>query len=191
MLKDMKSVAVYCGSTLGNSPRFEEAAQQVGAELARRGLRMVYGGGNVGLMGTVADAAVAAGGEVVGVIPRQLIDREMAHAGLTELEVVDTMAQRKTRMEELADAFLCLPGGVGTLEELVEVLTMQQLGHVHGPVGLVNVDGFWQPFLQTLQSMAACGFVQQRYIDAIALSSEPAEILDEFAGWTPIGAKWA
>ena len=191
MLKDMKSVAVYCGSTLGNSPRFEEAAQQVGAELARRGLRMVYGGGNVGLMGTVADAAVAAGGEVVGVIPRQLIDREMAHAGLTELEVVDTMAQRKTRMEELADAFLCLPGGVGTLEELVEVLTMQQLGHVHGPVGLVNVDGFWQPFLQTLQSMAACGFVQQRYIDAIALSSDPAEILDEFTGWTPIGAKWA
>lgn len=191
MLKDMKSVAVYCGSTLGNSPRFEEAAQQVGAELARRGLRMVYGGGNVGLMGTVADAAVAAGGKVVGVIPRQLIDREMAHAGLTELEVVDTMAQRKTRMEELADAFLCLPGGVGTLEELVEVLTMQQLGHVHGPVGLVNVDGFWQPFLQTLQSMAACGFVQQRYIDAIALSAEPAEILDEFAGWTPIGAKWA
>ncbi|EFG81854.1 TIGR00730 family protein [Corynebacterium ammoniagenes DSM 20306] len=191
MLKDMKSVAVYCGSTLGNSPRFEQAAQQVGAELARRGLRMVYGGGNVGLMGTVADAAVAAGGEVVGVIPRQLIDREMAHAGLTELEVVDTMAQRKTRMEELADAFLCLPGGVGTLEELVEVLTMQQLGHVHGPVGLVNVDGFWQPFLQTLQSMAACGFVQQRYIDAIALSSDPAEILDEFAGWTPIGAKWA
>lgn len=191
MLKDMKSVAVYCGSTLGNSPRFEEAAQQVGAELARRGLRMVYGGGNVGLMGTVADAAVAAGGKVVGVIPRQLIDREMAHAGLTELEVVDTMAQRKTRMEELADAFLCLPGGVGTLEELVEVLTMQQLGHVHGPVGLVNVDGFWQPFLQTLQSMAACGFVQQRYIDAIALSSDPAEILDEFAGWTPIGAKWA
>lgn len=191
MLKDMKSVAVYCGSTLGNSPRFEQAAQQVGAELARRGLRMVYGGGNVGLMGTVADAAVAAGGEVVGVIPRQLIDREMAHAGLTELEVVDTMAQRKTRMEELADAFLCLPGGVGTLEELVEVLTMQQLGHVHGPVGLVNVDGFWQPFLQTLQSMAACGFVQQRYIDAIALSAEPAEILDEFAGWTPIGAKWA
>ncbi|APT81557.1 TIGR00730 family Rossman fold protein [Corynebacterium ammoniagenes] len=187
----MKSVAVYCGSTLGNSPRFEQAAQQVGAELARRGLRMVYGGGNVGLMGTVADAAVAAGGEVVGVIPRQLIDREMAHAGLTELEVVDTMAQRKTRMEELADAFLCLPGGVGTLEELVEVLTMQQLGHVHGPVGLVNVDGFWQPFLQTLQSMAACGFVQQRYIDAIALSSDPAEILDEFAGWTPIGAKWA
>lgn len=191
MLKDMKSVAVYCGSTLGNSPRFEEAAQQVGAELARRGLRMVYGGGNVGLMGTVADAAVAAGGEVVGVIPRQLIDREMAHAGLTELEVVDTMAQRKTRMEELADAFLCLPGGVGTLEELVEVLTMQQLGHVHGPMGLINVDGFWQPFLQTLQSMAACGFVQQRYIDAIALSSDPAEILDEFAGWTPIGAKWA
>lgn len=191
MLKDMKSVAVYCGSTLGNSPRFEEAAQQVGAELARRGLRMVYGGGNVGLMGTVADAAVAAGGEVVGVIPRQLIDREMAHAGLTELEVVDTMAQRKTRMEELADAFLCLPGGVGTLEELVEVLTMQQLGHVHGPMGLINVDGFWQPFLQTLQSMAACGFVQQRYIDAIALSAEPAEILDEFAGWTPIGAKWA
>lgn len=191
MLKGMKSVAIYCGSSLGNSPRFAEVAQEMGEELARRGLRLIYGGGNVGLMGTVADAALAAGGEVVGVIPRQLTDKEMAHTGLTQLEVVDTMAARKTRMEQLADAFVCLPGGVGTLEEIVEVLTMQQLGHVHGPVGLVNVDGFWEPFVQTLQSMAACGFVQQRYIDAIALSSEPAGVLDEFAGWTPIGPKWA
>ena len=190
MLKRMKSVAIYCGSSLGNSPRFAQVAQDMGAELARRGLRVVYGGGNVGLMGTVADAALDAGGEVVGVIPRQLINREMAHTGLTHLEVVDTMAQRKTRMEELADAFVCLPGGVGTLEEVVEVLTMQQLGHVHGPVGLVNVDGFWEPFMQTLRSMAACGFVQTRYIDAIALSSDPAAILDKFAGWAPIGAKW-
>ena len=123
---------------MGSSPRYAEVAKEMGKELARRNLRVVYGGGNVGLMGTVADAALAAGGEVVGVIPRQLIDREMAHAGLTDLEVVDTMAQRKTRMEELADAFVCLPGGVGTLEEVVEVLTMQQLGHVQGPVG-----GLW------------------------------------------------
>ena len=115
---------------MGSSPRYAEVAKEMGKELARRNLRVVYGGGNVGLMGTVADAALAAGGEVVGVIPRQLINREMAHAGLTDLEVVDTMAQRKTRMEELADAFVCLPGGVGTLEEVVEVLTMQQLGHV-------------------------------------------------------------
>ncbi len=176
---------------MGSSPRYAEVAKEMGKELARRNLRVVYGGGNVGLMGTVADAALAAGGEVVGVIPRQLINREMAHAGLTDLEVVDTMAQRKTRMEELADAFVCLPGGVGTLEEVVEVLTMQQLGHVQGPVGLVNVDGFWEPFVRTLESMVACGFVQSRYIDAIALSSDPAEILDEFAGWSPIGAKWS
>ena len=147
---------------MGSSPRYAEVAKEMGKELARRNLRVVYGGGNVGLMGTVADAALAAGGEVVGVIPRQLIDREMAHAGLTDLEVVDTMAQRKTRMEELADAFVCLPGGVGTLEEVVEVLTMQQLGHVQGPVGLVNVDGFWEPFVRTLESMVACGFVQSR-----------------------------
>ena len=140
---------------MGSSPRYAEVAKEMGKELARRNLRVVYGGGNVGLMGTVADAALAAGGEVVGVIPRQLIDREMAHAGLTDLEVVDTMAQRKTRMEELADAFVCLPGGVGTLEEVVEVLTMQQLGHVQGPVGLVNVDGFWEPFVRTLESMVA------------------------------------
>lgn len=191
MLDGMKSVAIYCGSSLGNSPRYVEVAQQMGRELASRNLRMVYGGGNVGLMGAAADAALEAGGEVIGVIPRQLIDREMAHSGLGELEVVETMAQRKTRMEELADAFICLPGGVGTLEELVEVLTMQQLGHVQGPVGLVNVDGFWEPFMRTLEAMAACGFVQSRYIDAIALSSEPAEILDEFAGWSPIGAKWS
>ena len=143
MLDGMKSVAIYCGSSLGNSPQYVEVAQQMGRELASRNLRMVYGGGNVGLMGAAADAALEAGGEVIGVIPRQLIDREMAHSGLGELEVVETMAQRKTRMEELADAFICLPGGVGTLEELVEVLTMQQLGHVQGPVGLVNVDGFW------------------------------------------------
>ena len=142
---------------MGSSPRYAEVAKEMGEELARRNLRVVYGGGNVGLMGTVADAALAAGGEVVGVIPRQLINREMAHAGLTDLEVVDTMAQRKTRMEELADAFICLPGGVGTLEEVVEVLTMQQLGHVQGPVGLVNVDGFWEPFVRTLESMVACG----------------------------------
>lgn len=186
----MKSVAVYCGSSHGNSPRFVEAAQEMGAELARRKLRLIYGGGNVGLMGVVADAVLAGGGEVVGVIPEQMINREMAHVGLTSLEVVDTMAQRKTRMEELADAFICLPGGVGTLEEVVEVLTMQQLGHVDGPVGLVNVDGFWEPFMHTLQSMAACGFVQSRYIDAIALSSDPGEILDSIAGWTPIGVKW-
>ncbi|MDY3126700.1 MAG: TIGR00730 family Rossman fold protein [Corynebacterium sp.] len=186
----MRSVAVYCGSALGDSPAFAQAARRVGQELAHRGIRLVYGGGKVGLMGEVANAALAAGGEVIGVIPQQLVGRELAHDDLTTLEVVDTMAQRKTRMEMLADAYVALPGGVGTLEEVIEVLTMQQLGHLHGPVGLLNIEGFWNPFMATLHNSADRGFVGRNYIDAIALSSDIAEILDKFAGWQPMGNKW-
>lgn len=191
MLECMKSVAVYCGSAFGLSPKYKEAAQTLGAELAARGITLVYGGGNVGLMGTVADAALEAGGEVTGVIPRQLVDREMAHPRLTRLEVVDTMAQRKTRMEQLSEAFICLPGGIGTLEEITEVLCMQQLGHIDSPVGLIDIDGFWSPFRDLLAQFAATGFIKQRYVDAIILDEDPAAVLDKFAGWSPLGPKWA
>lgn len=186
----LQAVAVYCGSAHGNNPDFTEAARTLGAELAARGLTLVYGGGNVGLMGEVADATLAAGGRVTGVIPRQLVDREMAHPGLTTLEVVDNMAQRKARMEELADAFICLPGGIGTLEEIVEVLCLQQLGLLDAPVGLVDTNSFWQPFTAMLSSFAQSEFIQQRYVDAIVMDPSPAAVLDNFAGWSPLGAKW-
>lgn len=190
MLKGMKSVAVYCGSALGNCEEYVDAARQLGAELAARGINLVYGGGNIGLMGVIADSCLAAGGTVTGVIPEQLVDLELSHPGLSSLEVVPTMAERKTRMEELADAFVCLPGGVGTLEELAEVLTMQQLGTIGGPVGLVDVGGFWQSFLEMYAGMARAGFVQQRFVEAIVLDSSPATVLDKFAGWRHPGNKW-
>lgn len=186
----MKSVAVYCGSAAGNSEAYAQAAHDLGEELARRDLTLVYGGGDVGLMGIVADACLAAGGHVIGVIPQQLVDFEVSHQHITQLEVVDTMAQRKTRMEELADAFVCLPGGVGTLEELTEVLTMQQLGNIHGPVGLVDVQGFWQPFVHMYSAMVQEGFVQQRFLDALVVEPTPVGVMDAFGSWTNPGSKW-
>lgn len=185
----LKSVAVYCGSASGTRDEFAQAARALGTELARRGLRLVYGGGNVGLMGEVANAALAAGGAVTGVIPTQLVDRELAHPGV-ELEVVETMAQRKTRMEQLADGYVCLPGGVGTLEELMEVLTMQQLGHVTGPVGLVNVADYWSPLVVMLKRSAQLGFTQRRFTDALVIGHWPTEVLDQFAAWRFPGTKW-
>ncbi|QPK79235.1 TIGR00730 family Rossman fold protein [Corynebacterium lizhenjunii] len=186
----MKSVAVYCGSALGNHPHYAQAAASFGALLAQRGLRLVYGGGNIGLMGQVADAALAHGGQVTGVIPHQLANLEMAHQGLQQLETVETMAQRKTRMEELADAFVALPGGVGTLEELAEVLTLQQLGNLQGPVALLNVDGFWDPFVEMFASFVQRGFMQRRYVDGLIVESDPQRLLDRCADFKPLGAKW-
>ena len=190
MLESMRSVAVFCGSALGNAEEYIVAAQQLGEELAQRNINLVYGGGNVGLMGVIADSCLAAGGTVTGIIPEQLVDLELSHPGLSSLEVVPTMAERKTRMEELADAFVCLPGGAGTLEELAEVLTMQQLGSIAGPVGLVDVGGFWQAFAQMYSAMAQAGFVQQRFVDALVLESSPAIVLDRFAAWRHPGNKW-
>src|SRR5262245_12742237 len=141
----MRRVCVFCGSSAGNRPEYADAARHLGAALARRGLGLVYGGGHVGLMGVVADAVLRAGGEVIGVIPQALVERELAQAGLTRLEVVDTMHQRKARMADLADAFVALPGGFGTCDELFEILTWSQLGLHARPVGLLNVAGFFDP----------------------------------------------
>jgi uncharacterized protein (TIGR00730 family) len=140
----LKSVCVYCGSNVGSSPVFAEIAASIGTALAEAAIRVIYGGGRVGLMGIVADAARAAGGEVVGIIPAALDRREVAHMGLTELHIVQTMHERKAMMAELSDAFLTLPGGLGTLEELFETLTWSQLGIHRKPVGLINIDGCWR-----------------------------------------------
>ena len=146
-------IAFYCGSANGHNLTYKSAIVEIVEQLAVRNISVVYGGGNIGLMGVLGDAATAHGLHITGIIPRSLVDREIAHPGLTELEVVDTMAQRKTRMEQLADTYIALPGGVGTLEELSEVLTLQQLGEITGPIVLYNIDGFWTPFVCTLQCM--------------------------------------
>lgn len=155
----MKSICVYCGSNSGTRPEYIEAATALGSRLAQGGLRLVYGGGNIGLMGTVADAVLDAGGEVVGIIPRQLVDMEVAHHGLTELEVVGSMHERKSRMFDLADGFIALPGGFGTLEEIVEMLTWRQLGIGDKPCAFLDVAGYWSPLIAMLDHM-----VEERFL---------------------------
>lgn len=186
----VRSVAVYCGSAVGERHEFAEAARALGTALAQQGIALVYGGGDVGLMGIVADACLAAGGEVVGVMPRDLVDLEIAHSGLTQLEVTGSMSERKKRMEDLADAYVALPGGMGTLEELFQVLVRQQLGPYTGPVALMNVEGYWSPMLKALRSMSEEGFVPERYLDALVVASTPQELFDGFASWSYPGLKW-
>lgn len=181
---------MYCGSAVGARPCYVAVAEELGRELARRDIGLVYGGGAVGLMGAVADSILAAGGQATGVIAQLLVDQEMAHPGLTRLEVVDSMARRKARMEELADAFVVLPGGTGTLEEMIQVLTLQQLGQVRAPVGLLNTAGFWDPYVELCRHQVREGFVQERYLRSLVVASCPAELLDACAGWRAPGAKW-
>lgn len=187
---EIRSVAVYCGSVHGARDEFTRAARALGQGLAQRGIEMVFGGGSVGLMGETADACLEAGGRVHGVMPQALVDLELAHSGLSALDVTDTMAQRKTRMEELADAFVALPGGMGTLEELFEVLVRQQLGPYTGPVGLLNTEEFWDPLLTALRSMAEEGFIPMRYLDAIVVAESVDELFEGFQRWASPGLKW-
>jgi len=156
----MRSLCVFCGSSAGNDPRFAQAASELGALLAKEGITLVYGGGHVGLMGILADAVLANGGKVIGVIPRALWDREVGHRNLTELRVVETMHERKALMASLADAFVALPGGLGTLEEIFEVWTWAQLGIHDKPVGFLDVDGFYAPLLAFLDHGVDAGFVR-------------------------------
>ena len=172
------SIAVYCGSRFGDSPAFADAARSLGQLIGSTGGTLVYGGGRVGLMGTVADAVMAAGGQVVGVIPQALMDREVGHAGLTELHVVQTMHERKQLMAERADAFISLPGGIGTLEELYEVWSWQQLGYHDKPVALLNVEGYYDALLQFHRVMHARGFVSDAQFNALLVETEPAQLLD-------------
>jgi len=172
------SVCVYCGSREGASPAYSQAATAIGEGIARRGWKLVYGGGRAGLMGRVADAALAAGGRVVGVIPRTLMEREVGHRGLTELHVVDTMHQRKRLMAERSDAFIALPGGIGTFEELFEVWTWRQLGYHDKPVGLLNVDGYYDTLLGFLGQTVAGGFVSPQQHALLEVAREPAALLD-------------
>lgn len=171
------AVAVYCGSRLGDAPAFAEAARTLGRLIAEAGSTLVYGGGRVGLMGVVADAALAAGGRVIGVIPQALMDREVGHNGLAEQHVVQTMHERKHLMAERADAFIALPGGIGTLEELYEMWSWQQLGYHDKPVALLNVDGYYDALLEFTRVSHARGFVSDAQFKALLVDDDAARLL--------------
>lgn len=181
----IKQVCVFCGSSPGTDPVHIETARAMGRLLARRGLGLVFGGGHVGLMGAVADAALAEGGEVTGVIPRALELRELAHGGLTRLLVVGSMHERKARMAELSDAFVALPGGMGTLDELAEIVTWAQLG-LHGkPCGLLDVRGYFQPLVAFFDRAEAEGFVRPEHRRLVLVEAEPERLLERFERWDP------
>jgi len=172
---------VFCGASSGRSPAYADAARAFGETAARRRLGVVFGGGRVGLMGALADGALAAGGDVVGVIPQSLVDRELAHAGVTRLEVVGSLHERKARMAELADAFVALPGGFGTLDELLEQLTWSQLGIHSSPIGLLDVEGYWRPLISLARHATEEGFVRESDLASIAVAEDPGALLDQLA----------
>jgi uncharacterized protein (TIGR00730 family) len=188
----LRRVTVFCGSNLGTDPACEHAARDLGTLLAGRGIGLVYGGGAVGLMGVVADAVLGAGGEVTGVIPQDLWDREVGHRGLTELLVVRSMHERKLAMADRGDAFIALPGGVGTFEELFEAITWTQLGIHAKPCGLLDVGGYYAPLEALMDGAVAGGFVRPEARANLLLSStDPADLLDRLAAWEPVGGtKW-
>jgi uncharacterized protein (TIGR00730 family) len=187
----MKSICVFCGSSAGAVPAYAEAARALGSELVRRGLRLVYGGGNVGLMGILADAVLAGGGEVIGVIPQALLAKEVGHAGLTKLHVVASMHERKALMAELSDAFLALPGGFGTLEEFCEVLTWSQLGLHRKPCGLLNVNGYYDPLMAFFDRAVSDGFLRARHRDLVLVGTTPEEVFRHLAAYRPAPTeKW-
>jgi uncharacterized protein (TIGR00730 family) len=189
----MRHLCVFCGSSAGTRPVYAEAARDLGILLARRGIGLVYGGGHVGLMGVLADAVLRGGGAVVGVIPQALVERELAQAGLTRLVVVDTMHQRKARMADLADGFVALPGGYGTLDETFEILTWAQLGIHAKPVGLLNVAEFFDPLLAWVRHAWAEGFIRQQHVALLTVSTDAEGLLDQLLCHQPSASvpKWA
>ena len=181
----LSSVCVFCGSNGGADPAYLAAAEAVGAGLAQRGIRIVYGGGRVGLMGALADSARAAGGEVVGVMPQALVDREIGHTGIDDLRVVDTMHERKALMVELSDAFVALPGGIGTLEELFEVYTWAQLGIHAKPLALLDVAGYYEPLAAFLDHAVAQRFLRAETRGMLAVADSIEGVLETFERWRP------
>jgi hypothetical protein len=185
----MKTICIFCGSSPGNNPVYAQAAQLTGATLAREGFRVVYGGGSVGLMGEVADAALAEGGEVIGVIPTGLNDKERAHSGLTELHVVGSMHERKAMMADLADGFMALPGGMGTLEEFAEIFTWAQLGIHKKPCGLLNVEGYFDPLISYFDHAVAEGFLWEDHRRIILSGDSPDDLIAQLRAYDPPAVK--
>ncbi len=188
----MKAICVYCGSSVGVKPIYAQAAQEFGRALVEAGCSLVYGGGRVGLMGVIADEVLAAGGRVVGVIPELLVDKEVGHKGLTELHVVPDMHQRKRMMADLSDAFVALPGGAGTLEELFEVYTWAQLGYHQKAIGLYDIGGYYAPLIAMLEHTVSEGFMQQAYLNILQIDADARSLIEKLRGYSPTGRdKWA
>jgi uncharacterized protein (TIGR00730 family) len=187
----LQSICIFCGSSAGTEPVYEQAAQSIGRTLAQRGIDLIYGGGKVGLMGSTADACLREGGRVVGVMPRALVAKEIAHRGLTELYVVESMHERKARMADLAGAFIALPGGYGTWEEFCEVLTWSQLGLHRKACAVLNVNGYYDPLLAMADRAVAEGFVRQEHREILLSDTDPVRLLDRLSSYTvPIVDKW-
>ncbi|MDB5676104.1 MAG: Cytokinin riboside 5-monophosphate phosphoribohydrolase [Sphingomonas bacterium] len=182
----MKRLAVYCGSATPSDPVYIETARSVGRTLAERGIGVVYGGGKLGLMGAVADSALAAGGEVIGIIPQALVDAEVAHRGLTELHVVDTMHQRKQAFTDLSDGFVNLPGGTGTMDELWEALSWAQIGYHAKPVGLLNTAGYYDHLIAFYARMGEVGFLRPQHQGILLVDAELDGLLAKMAAFEPI-----
>lgn len=187
----MKTLCVYCGSASGSNENYLVMARRLGEELAARGIRLIYGGASIGLMGEVANTVLAAGGQVTGVLPRKLFRREVPHHGLTELIEVDSMHERKATMTSLADGFVALPGGLGTLEELFEILTWAQLGMHDKPCGILNVAGYYDLLDRFLDQCVEQGFIRAHHRDMLLLVDDPGQLLDQFAEYkAPRLQKW-
>lgn len=179
-----KNICVFCGASHGNNLEYKYYAQKLGQQIAEQGRRLIYGGGNKGLMGEIANAVLEHGGEVIGVIPERLVKAETAHHGITQLEVVADMHIRKARMTELADGFIAMPGGSGTLEEIFEIWTGAQIGYHEKPVALYNIIDFWDPMIKFLQHSVKEGFIRESFYHTLIISDNPVELLkimDEYA----------
>ena len=187
----LQRICVFCGSSFGSRPAYREAAETVGRLLCQRGIELVYGGGNVGLMGALADACLGGGGRVIGVIPQALVDKEVAHLGLTELRVVKSMHERKALMADLSDAFVALPGAYGTWDELCEVLTWSQLGIQRKACALLNVSGYYDSFLEFADRAVAEGFLRDAHRGLLLSDDDPVRLLDRLASYAvPMVDKW-
>ena len=176
------NVCVFCGSSTGVNSIYADSAQALGKVLLQRGHSLVYGGGNIGLMGVLADTLLAGKGEVIGVIPDFLLQREVGHRGITRLEVVSSMHERKKRMADLSDAFIAMPGGWGTLDELAEILTWKQLGLIHQPVGLLNINGFFDPLIEQMRLMSRAGFLSELNLQFLHIEDSPETLVTTLAG---------
>ena len=187
----MQSLCVFCGANVGTRPEYAEAARTVGRMLADQGIRLIYGAGNIGLMGILADSCLAAGGKVIGVIPDALVRHEVAHQALTELRVVNSMHERKAMMADLSEAFMALPGGLGTFEELFEIWTWAQLGLHRKPLGLLNVSGYYDPLIALANHGLQEGFLRQQHLDTLLVDTDPQRLLTALEGFVPaFTPKW-
>lgn len=184
-MRTLRSVCVFCGSRPGDDPEYLRAASELGAAIAQRGLTLVYGGARVGLMGAVANAALAASGRVIGVIPKGLVAKEIVHDALPELYLTETMHERKDRMMLLSDAFVSLPGGFGTYDELFEAITLAQIGFHEKPSALLNVNGFFDPMVNLLRHTIDHAFAAPEHHDLVLVDDDPGRLLDRIAAWTP------